>query len=148
MFSKMLEQAEQSGPDMAVILGDLNGLKNVNDTFGHVEGDEIIKTAARAITECSIPGAVCENNFRTGGGEFVKIAYGHLSDRDIADFRSYTENYLNTCSRTMGKPYKVRIPIGARLCRHGESRSPDALAFGSRQADVFRKAPYQGRAWH
>lgn len=127
MFSKMLEQAEKSGLDTAVILADLNGLKYVNDTFGHVEGDEIIKTAARAMSECSIPGAVSENNFRIGGDEFVKVAYGHLSDRDVADFRSSLEKYLENYNSTTVKPYKVYIPIGVKLCRPGEPRNPDAL---------------------
>ena len=128
MFSKMLEQAEQSGLDTAVVLGDLNGLKYVNDTFGHIEGDEIIKTGARTINECSITGAVCENNFRIGGDEFVKVAYGCFTDQNIADFLEDVKKHLQNYNDISNKPYKVNIPIGVKLCRAGEPRSnPDAL---------------------
>ena len=132
MFLKMLDLAENAKQDTVVILGDLNGLKFVNDTFGHAEGDEIIKTAAGAISECKIPGAVCENNFRIGGDEYVKVAYGHITEQDIDEFRRSLEQYLTNYNNTSGKPYKVYIPIGAKLCRSGEphgseSRNPDTL---------------------
>ncbi len=127
MFSRMLDQAAKSGSDTAVILGDLNGLKYVNDTFGHIEGDEIIKTAARAIDECTMPGAVCENNFRIGGDEFVKVAYGHITEKGIADFEKSMEQYLSNYNSSAHKPYKVYVPIGAKLCRAGEPRNPDSI---------------------
>lgn len=127
MFPRMLEHSEKSKLDTVVILGDLNGLKYVNDTFGHTEGDEIIKTAANAMSECAVPGAVTENNFRIGGDEYVKVAYGNITDQSIADFRRSVEQYLEHYNATSGKPYKVYIPLGVKLCRDGEPRNPDAL---------------------
>ncbi|AQR97885.1 HD domain-containing phosphohydrolase [Clostridium saccharoperbutylacetonicum] len=53
---------------IGVIMGDANGLKLVNDTFGHYKGDELIKKIANVLR------AVCTDEqfiFRTGGDEFV-----------------------------------------------------------------------------
>ena len=127
MFPRMLEHAEKSKHDVVVILGDLNGLKYVNDTFGHSEGDEIIKTAAQAMSECKVDGAVTENNFRIGGDEYVKVAYGNITDQNIADFRKSMEQYLENYNNTSGKPYKVQIPLGVKLSRADEARDPDTL---------------------
>lgn len=57
--------------DLAVFLIDINGLKRVNDTFGHEAGDELICGAAHCITE-----AVGDKGrtFRIGGDEFVVFA--------------------------------------------------------------------------
>jgi len=52
----------------SIIVGDINGLKLVNDTFGHNEGDELLKKAAVAIQ------GACRNDdivARWGGDEFI-----------------------------------------------------------------------------
>lgn len=127
MFPRMIDHAKSSNHDLVLILGDLNGLKYVNDTFGHIEGDEIIKTAANAMSECKVPGAATENNFRIGGDEFVKIAHGHITEEGIAEFRRRMEQYLENYNNTSGKPYQVHIPLGAKLSRAVEIKNPDAL---------------------
>lgn len=127
MFPRMLKHAENAKMNAAVILGDLNGLKYVNDTFGHVEGDELIKTAAKAMKECTVSGADTENNFRIGGDEYVKVVYGRITEQNIADFRKSLEEYLENYNSTSGKPYKVYIPIGVKFCPAGGSHDPDSL---------------------
>ena len=51
---------------------DLNGLKGTNDTYGHQEGDRLIKEAAMVIHD-TFRGSRC---FRTGGDEFAIVAIG------------------------------------------------------------------------
>ena len=58
--------------EFAVAVFDLNGLKHINDTFGHKVGDEYIKKGCAEI--CNIF-AHCPV-FRIGGDEFVVIAQG------------------------------------------------------------------------
>ncbi|MDO9492412.1 HD domain-containing phosphohydrolase [Acetobacterium sp.] len=55
---------------IALIMADVNGLKLINDSFGHAMGDELLKKAAQLITE-SVP----ENSIvaRLGGDEFIVI---------------------------------------------------------------------------
>lgn len=58
--------------DLIVILMDLNGLKQVNDTIGHAAGDEIITAAARCML--SAFGSL-GRIYRTGGDEFAAIVH-------------------------------------------------------------------------
>jgi diguanylate cyclase (GGDEF)-like protein len=55
---------------MTVVLCDVNGLKLVNDTFGHASGDQLICETANVIATCSglLPDAVAA---RIGGDEFL-----------------------------------------------------------------------------
>ncbi|WP_373481982.1 HD domain-containing phosphohydrolase [Acetobacterium sp.] len=55
---------------ITLIMADVNGLKLINDSFGHVMGDELLKKAARLITT-----TVPENSIvaRLGGDEFIVI---------------------------------------------------------------------------
>lgn len=57
---------------LAVIVGDINGLKYVNDTFGHAAGDQLIKDACALVCEYFTHGAV----YRIGGDEFVIVLQG------------------------------------------------------------------------
>lgn len=54
---------------VGVLFADLNGLKAVNDSGGHVEGDRLLKDAAAALREVFDTHHI----FRAGGDEFVAI---------------------------------------------------------------------------
>lgn len=54
---------------LGVIMGDVNGLKIVNDTLGHFEGDNLLKSIAKILKEiCSYSNGYV---FRWGGDEFI-----------------------------------------------------------------------------
>lgn len=53
---------------ISIIIGDVNGLKIINDAFGHLKGDELLKKAAASIQKaCRIDDIVA----RWGGDEFI-----------------------------------------------------------------------------
>ena len=61
--------------DLVAFSIDINGLKTVNDTYGHAAGDELICGAAKCIQKVFSPYGFC---YRTGGDEFIVLAYaGH-----------------------------------------------------------------------
>ncbi|MCR5099635.1 MAG: diguanylate cyclase [Lachnospiraceae bacterium] len=62
---------------LAVVVGDINGLKYVNDNFGHAAGDQLIMDACNLICEFFTHDEV----FRVGGDEFVAILRGENFDR-------------------------------------------------------------------
>lgn len=65
---RILELSKKDYLPLGIIMGDTNGLKEVNDTFGHQEGDKLLKATAMILKEsCKDVGEV----FRIGGDEFV-----------------------------------------------------------------------------
>lgn len=55
---------------LTIIMGDVNGLKLINDSFGHVIGDELLRKVAEGIQEgCRAEDVIA----RLGGDEFVVI---------------------------------------------------------------------------
>ena len=69
--------SDGSAPEFGVLVCDLNGLKAINDTYGHEEGDRYIKNGCMLICRkfCHSP------VFRIGGDEFVVI----LEDSDYEE---------------------------------------------------------------
>ena len=73
-FEQKLDQKIQAGEDIefAIAICDVNGLKTVNDTQGHIAGDVYIKAASKLVCETFKHSPV----FRVGGDEFVAILRG------------------------------------------------------------------------
>lgn len=58
---------------LMLVMGDLNGLKWVNDSFGHAAGDELLKKTAKILKKCfRKEDIIC----RLGGDEFVILLPG------------------------------------------------------------------------
>jgi diguanylate cyclase (GGDEF)-like protein len=73
-FEIVLENANSSGIfPVSIIMGDANGLKLVNDAFGHINGDNILVRIAQIMKEeCGENACVA----RHGGDEFAAILEG------------------------------------------------------------------------
>ena len=70
-FEQALLEAEQRGEcPLSLMIGDINGLKLVNDAFGHQSGDTMIIQAARILQSCCREEDIIA---RTGGDEFILI---------------------------------------------------------------------------
>ena len=72
-LSASVERALREGSELSVALYDINRLKEVNDLFGHAEGDRLICAAARAVRGELEPSDYC---FRLSGDEFVCVFKG------------------------------------------------------------------------
>lgn len=63
--------------DLVAISIDINGLKRVNDNFGHLAGDELICGASQCISNTFIKYGKC---YRTGGDEFIVFIHSNSED--------------------------------------------------------------------
>ncbi|NML74416.1 EAL domain-containing protein [Rhizobium sp. S-51] len=78
-FNDMVAMQGESDCPWGIILGDVDNLKLVNDTFGHRAGDDLIRTVASRIAIAAEPGV----SFRLGGDEFAIVVVGEDS-QDLA----------------------------------------------------------------
>lgn len=71
LFRHAVELVRQQHDNISVALLDIDKFKSVNDTYGHLAGDEVIKRVASITEECieKYDGFVC----RYGGEEFVAV---------------------------------------------------------------------------
>jgi len=74
-LNKALQRARRTNQRFSVVLFDLDGFKQINDTLGHAAGDAVLKRAAAALQRISREGDVLG---RYGGDEFLLITYGDL----------------------------------------------------------------------
>lgn len=111
MFRAMLQKAKD-GDALFVAVVDMDGLKYVNDTFGHSEGDFGIRTVSTALMSVVRHDEIC---VRSGGDEFFLIGVGRYSREDEAErARAFTEA-VDKASENAGKPYVISASIGCAV---------------------------------
>lgn len=102
-----------AGDGITLILADLDGLKAINDGYGHDEGDVAIREVAIALKACCPDGAVCA---RFGGDEMIAVIKGGYT----GDIRSSVNRYLEWFNASSGKPYRVSASVGVYRAKHEE----------------------------
>lgn len=150
VMRKMLDMVHENENGMfAAVMADLDHLKQINDTFGHLEGDYAISTAADFLKKALPPQAVIG---RIGGDEF--LAFFPLSGNDP---QAETEHVLNDIleiqndfEQTSDKPYYICLSLGCAVFHGSEamhtkqiiSRTDHQLyeAKKKRRASVIRSA--------
>lgn len=85
---------------IAVISGDINGLKQVNDNLGHKQGDVLIRLVAEIMTDvCPTRGRVS----RIGGDEFL-IVIPNSNEREVKEIISAMEKVMEEHREYYFKP--------------------------------------------
>ena len=105
-YSESIDRLSDSLPeDCCVIMFDVNGLKAVNDTYGHEAGDELITAAAQCLV-AAFDGI--DTIYRLGGDEFCVLLSGNAEQvqRRLERFDRLTAgwagHYINSFSVSRG----------------------------------------------
>lgn len=96
------------GQHAAVVFADMDNLKQINDIFGHDEGDYAIRKTAEILTMCMRSSDVIA---RFGGDEFAAFIVTDETDFSIA-LRERIRAACEQLNSTSGKPYMIRISTG------------------------------------
>jgi diguanylate cyclase (GGDEF)-like protein/PAS domain S-box-containing protein len=108
LFERQIKSAQRHKTSILLLYIDLDRLKDINDTFGHKEGDKVLKETAKffksTLREVDI---IC----RMGGDEFLLI-FPDSSLNDIPLIKERITNKLNELNENLNNPYKISFSIG------------------------------------
>ncbi len=140
---RVLERSRRSRSLLAVLWLDLDGLKRINDRFGHAAGDALIQEAARRIRTAAGPDAVCA---RLGGDEFAVL----LPNLPASHLAGDSARHLLACLRQpynlQGQELRATASIGIAIDEPGVAHSLETLLL---RADVaMYRAKAHGRDIH
>lgn len=120
LAGQALKVARRERHTLGLFFVDLDGLKQINDTLGHLAGDQALRDTA----------AVLETTFREsdiiarfGGDEFIALAYVH---RDSCALRDRLREHLAAFNQCSERPYRLQVSIGTAMVASAEE-SVEAL---------------------
>lgn len=108
-INNQLKENNTKDPNIGILIYDLNDLKTVNDSLGHLAGDKYISDSALIINNCF---AAYGKTYRIGGDEFVTILKNNSSDKilqALTKFESEQEKYNLDNNST---PFVMSIAVG------------------------------------
>jgi len=104
----ILDNAVRDGDYITYLVSDVDGLKKVNDAFGHEGGDTVIIRVASALSGAFPKDAVC---VRTGGDEF-SVFFTHEKPVDVDAMIKRVDQSLEDFNQNSGLPYKAGCSCG------------------------------------
>ncbi len=107
-FDEALEaemaRSERAGSTVSVALVDVDLLKQINDEFGHLEGDRCLRQVAEAVRRLARGG---DRGFRWGGDEFALLLPDTDQEGAVRAAARLASEVLDTCSDARGRPHSV-----------------------------------------
>ncbi|MGD9560569.1 MAG: diguanylate cyclase [Oscillospiraceae bacterium] len=116
------EKLQKARAVSSLVFVDLDGLKKVNDQYGHAAGDEMIVETVNALWRYVGPDEVI---CRWGGDEFLLWVYG--SADEVQQRMAEAEAALDEYNRVNGKPFKLAFSYGVVEVKPGSAVTLDAL---------------------
>lgn len=126
-FDRCFADAQRQGKDLACVMIDLDGFKQLNDTLGHRRGDEVLQGAAKVL------GANCRRSDiagRFGGDEFILLLPGTneqtaaaVAERVSAEFTAMSDAALTADGFTGG----VTMSMGLATIKGSRAAHPEQL---------------------
>ncbi len=123
-FSQQLQHARTNQLNLAVIMLDIDHFKRLNDTYGHVNGDIVLRNVASILREGTPAPGRCG---RYGGEEFLLVLSDEVAERasEVAEKirKTLAESFVNLD----GTPVQVTASLGVALLREQPQASTTEL---------------------
>jgi diguanylate cyclase (GGDEF)-like protein/PAS domain S-box-containing protein len=125
-FAKYLSRVTRHVHHLALLFIDLDGFKEVNDSFGHLTGDQLLQLVAQRLVQCVRGGDLVS---RFGGDEFTVI----LDECDPEQLASLSERIV----RDIGAPYNLNGRVARITASIGIALYPEC---GTDEHTLIQKA--------
>jgi len=108
LLEEQIKTANRKKDPILLLYLDVDKFKEINDTYGHKEGDNVLKKVVQllksTLREVDI---IC----RIGGDEFLLI-FPDSSPQDISLIRERLDKNLEKLNQSLNRPYKIDFSIG------------------------------------
>ena len=140
-FELEMEVLQKSQETCGIIVCDVDGLKVVNDTWGHAAGDQLLKDASQVLIDV----AGTDSLARVGGDEFVIFLPG-ASEKETLTMAIAISNLLD--SRKSDYRYPLMLSIGYAHRQNGSIDMEDLFSIADKRMYAIKKSRRENAPSH
>jgi len=123
------QQIKDEHMPLLILVGDLNELKRINDVYGHLAGDELIKAIANVLEQTKP-----DNSFvaRVGGDEFVILVPNgsdEIAERFISSANAMCESIRDEKSRALSVSWGYSLMSSIEQLYNEKFAEADAMMY-------------------
>lgn len=133
----LLQGDRTADRQFAVLFIDLNNFKDVNDTYGHLVGDRVLREVALRLASCV---RTCDHVARYGGDEFVVLLEGVNGWHEITPVVSRIHASLNNSISLNQGEVVLSVSIGIAVASPEHRSAEDLLAEADRAMYAVKRA--------
>ena len=141
LANQQLKIAQRTQMSCCILFADLDGLKKINDSFGHEIGDRIIADAAYILKQTFRDSDIVA---RLGGDEFV--IFIPVCSVDTYNYQTRLQAAIDRFNQEQDRSYQLSMSIGVKECVLDKSVSleqlvveADELMYEQKRSKWFRK---------
>ncbi len=108
LIHQQIKQAMRSKEEIYLLFADVDKLKWINDLYGHNHGDNILKSAAKALKSTFRDVDIIA---RLGGDEFAVVLV-QAKESGMEIIKNRLQERINVCNVTSDLPYKLSMSVG------------------------------------
>jgi diguanylate cyclase (GGDEF)-like protein len=136
LLRRELARARRAGTPLSLAMLDVDGLKQINDQWGHVVGDRVLQTVGRLLEDTRATDVAA----RFGGDEFVLL----MPDTTAEQATAVAHRVRRACEKINAErrfPFRLGVSIGIRQMTHLDSdliSEADAAMYADKRSQPFR----------
>lgn len=138
LAEELLKYARRTGHRICLLYMDLDGLKRINDTFGHPAGDDALIQTAHILTKTFREADVIA---RLGGDEFGVLAMD-TAESNVEAILARVEEHLKTYNAQSNSRYRLSLSLGVIALDPNSTQTMEELLS---QADATMYSQKQDR---
>jgi diguanylate cyclase (GGDEF)-like protein/PAS domain S-box-containing protein len=137
LANQHLKQARRAKRRALLVFADLNGLKGINDTHGHADGDRALIAAAEVFNRTFRDSDVVA---RVGGDEFAILAI-EADSENVEVIRQRLQSAVDFANRGNARPFNLSVSIGiVSYDPENDASVEEMMAFADREMYAEKRA--------
>lgn len=136
-FNQVTQEVVERQESLAALFIDIDFFKKINDTYGHSEGDLILKQLAEILVESC---RSFDQVFRTGGEEFVILLFNSNSENAV-DIAERIRGNVETHNFELSDQRKIKLTVSLGIAVYPETtgdidnliKNADAAMYAAKQ---------------
>lgn len=134
-----VEKACVTGHPFAVAIGDLNSFKAVNDQYGHMVGNDLLRAIARGFRACAGP---ADTVARMGGDEFAFL-FPAMNEETVAELKENLDNAVLRACNGLRIESSISLSIGFAFFPEDGESAEELLGKADREMYLNKRRFYE-----